>query len=217
MQLFFMFKQIHFFFLVLFLSISNIVFGQKVGLVLSGGGAKGMAHIGLIEALEENNIPIDYISGTSIGAIVGAMYAMGYSPKEMLNLFLSKDFYYWQTGKIEDDYYYYFRKPDDTPEFARFMIPLRDSTAVLGSILPTNLINPIQMNQAFMGLFAQATATCDGDFNKLMVPFLCVASDVYNKRPIIFRSGYLDDAVRASMTFPFVFKPIVKNDVPLYD
>ena len=212
-----MFKRTHFFFLVLFLSISNIVFGQKVGLVLSGGGAKGVAHIGLIEALEENNIPIDYISGTSIGSVVGAMYAMGYSPKEMLNLILSKDFYYWQTGKIEDNYYYYFRKPDDTPEFARFMIPLRDTTDVLGSILPTNLINPIQMNQAFMGLFAQANAACDEDFNKLMVPFLCVVSDVYNKRPIIFRSGNLGDAVRASMTFPFVFKPIVKNNVPLYD
>jgi len=196
-----------------------MVFGQRVGLVLSGGGAKGMAHIGLIEALEENNIPIDYISGTSIGSIVGAMYAMGYSPREMLDLFMSKDFHYWQTGKIEDNYFYYFRKPNETPEFVRFTvpIPLKDSTDVMGSILPTNLINPIQMNQAFMGLFAQANAVSDGDFNNLMVPFLCMASDVYNKRPIIFRSGDLGDAVRASMTFPFVFKPIVKDDIPLFD
>ena len=214
-----MFKRIHIFLLIFFLSCNNLLFGQRVGLVLSGGGAKGAAHIGLIKALEDNEIPIDYISGTSIGAVVGCLYAMGYTPEEMLEFFLSKDFYYWQTGQIEENYSYYFRKPNNTPEFVRFMIPLRDSTTtdVLGSILPTNLINPIQMNLAFMDLTAQATAVCNRDFNKLFVPFLCVASDVYNKKPVIFRSGDLDDAVRASMTFPFVFKPIIKDSIPLYD
>ncbi len=64
---------------------------QSVGLVLSGGGAKGIAHIGVIQALEENGIPIDYVAGTSMGAIVGALYAMGYTPQEMLDLILSKD------------------------------------------------------------------------------------------------------------------------------
>ena len=62
---------------------------QKVGLVLSGGGAKGAAHIGVIKALEENNVPIDYVAGTSIGAIIGSLYAMGYTPDEMLELILS--------------------------------------------------------------------------------------------------------------------------------
>ena len=65
---------------------------QKVGLVLSGGGAKGLTHIGIIRALEENNIPIDYIAGTSMGAIIGAMYAMGYSPDDMEQLLASEDF-----------------------------------------------------------------------------------------------------------------------------
>ena len=65
---------------------------QTVGLVLSGGGAKGIAHVGLIKALEENNIPIDYITGTSMGAIVGALYAMGYTPDEMMQLFNSREF-----------------------------------------------------------------------------------------------------------------------------
>ena len=65
---------------------------QTVGLVLSGGGAKGIAHIGIIKALEENNVPIDYVAGTSMGAIVGAWYAMGYTPDEMLDLILSEDF-----------------------------------------------------------------------------------------------------------------------------
>ena len=78
-----------------------MVFGQKVGLVLSGGGAKGIAHIGVIKALEENNIPIDYITGTSMGAIVGALYAMGYTPDEMLALIKSKEFASWASGKID--------------------------------------------------------------------------------------------------------------------
>ena len=74
---------------------------QKVGLVMSGGGAKGAAHIGVIKALEENNIPIDYVAGTSIGAIIGSLYAMGYTPEEMLDLMLSEEFGYWQTGTVE--------------------------------------------------------------------------------------------------------------------
>ena len=69
--------------IALFLAAIQIVSAQKVGLVLSGGGAKGAAHIGVIKALEENNIPIDYITGTSIGAIIGSLYAMGYSPEEI--------------------------------------------------------------------------------------------------------------------------------------
>lgn len=72
---------------VLLLLRIDLLFGQSVGLVLSGGGAKGLAHIGVIKALEENGIPIDYIAGTSMGAIVGGLYAIGYSPAEMDSLF----------------------------------------------------------------------------------------------------------------------------------
>ena len=77
---------------------------QKVGLVLSGGGAKGMTHIGIIRALEENNIPIDYITGTSMGAIIGSLYAMGYSPDDMEALLRSEDFKRWYSGKVEPKY-----------------------------------------------------------------------------------------------------------------
>lgn len=190
---------------------------QRVGLVLSGGGAKGAAHIGVIKALEENNIPIDYVTGTSIGAIIGSLYAMGYTPDEMLELILSKEFEYWQTGTVEEDYMYYFRKPDPTPEMARFSIDMSDSLQIKTNILPQSLINPIQMNQAFMALYAQATAKAGWNFNNLFVPFRCVGSDIYNKKAVIFKSGDLGEAVRASMTFPFFFKPIWKNDVPLFD
>ena len=77
------------------------IHAQKVGLVLSGGGAKGMTHIGIIRALEENNIPIDYIAGTSMGAIIGSLYAMGYSPDDMVELLKSEDFKRWYSGEVE--------------------------------------------------------------------------------------------------------------------
>lgn len=139
----------------------QIGYAQKVGLVLSGGGAKGAAHIGVIKALEENGIPIDYITGTSAGAIVGSLYAMGYTPEEMVELMLSEEFSYWQTGTVENEYKYYFKRPDPTPEFGHFSIDMTDSLQVKASFLPQSLINPIQMNQAFMALFSQATAKAD--------------------------------------------------------
>ena len=74
---------------------------QSVGLVLSGGGAKGIAHIGVIKALEENNIPIDYVTGTSMGAIVGSLYACGYSPEEMMEFLRSRYFLNMSTGTID--------------------------------------------------------------------------------------------------------------------
>jgi len=190
---------------------------QKVGLVLSGGGAKGAAHLGVIKALEENGIPIDYVTGTSIGSIVGSLYAMGYTPDEMLELFLSKEFSYWQTGTVEEEYSYYFRDPYPTPEFGRFAIDFSDSLQVKASFMAQSLVNPIQMNQAFMGLFAQATAKAGWNFDNLFVPFRCVASDIYGKKAIVFKNGDLGDAVRASMSFPFVFQPIWRDSIPLYD
>lgn len=201
--------------LILFPFIS--AHSQKVGLVLSGGGAKGAVHIGVIKALEENDIPIDYISGTSIGAIIGGLYAIGYTPDEMLELLMSEDFYYWQTGRVQDKYQFYFRKRDPQPDFIRFNIPLNDSLKLRDAFIPASLINPIQMNQAFVELFAPATAKAHSDFDNLFVPFLCVASDIYNKRAIICREGDLGDAIRGSMTFPFAFKPIVIDSIPVYD
>lgn len=190
---------------------------QKVGLVLSGGGAKGAAHIGVIKALEENDIPIDYITGTSVGAIIGSLYAMGYSPDEMLELMLSEEFSYWQTGMVENEYIYYFKRPDPTPEFGHFSIDMTDSLQIKANFLPQSLVNPIQMNQAFMALYSQATAKAGWNFDNLFVPFRCVGSDIYGKKAIIFKNGDLGDAVRVSMTFPFFFQPIWKDSVPLFD
>ncbi|MEG1616470.1 MAG: patatin-like phospholipase family protein [Bacteroidales bacterium] len=201
-----------------FLSTASFpLLSQRVGLVLSGGGARGIAHIGVIQALEDNNIPIDYIAGTSMGAVVGSMYAMGYSTEEMIALIKSDEFRLWQTGKIDDSMINYFKRPEATPAFFSVKTNFSDSTKIKRRFLPQSLINPLPMNFAFMKLFAASTSRCKGDFNNLFVPFRAVASDVYNKRPLILGTGELGDAVRASMTFPFVFKPIMIDGILAYD
>lgn len=197
--------------------LPKLLLAQKVGLVLSGGGAKGMTHIGIIRALEENNIPIDYVAGTSMGAIVGSLYAMGYSPDEMEELLRSPDFKRWYSGQVEPEYEYYFKKERPTPAFFNIRFSFKDSLKLKPQIFPTNVVNPIQMNLVFMELFSRATAASNGNFDELFIPFRCVASDVYNKRPLIMRKGDLGDAVRASMSFPFVFKPIEIDSILAYD
>lgn len=203
-------------FTILLTSVSMLQ-ARTVGLVLSGGGAKGIAHIGVIQALEDNDIPIDYVTGTSMGAIVGGLYAAGYTPQEMMNLLISKEFADWSTGVINPDLTYYFDKSTATPAFATINFALRDTTKQSSGIIPASLINPIPMNFAFMELFSAYTAQCKGDFNNLYIPFRCVASDVFNKRKLICSNGDLGNAIRASMSFPIVFKPIYSNGIPLFD
>lgn len=205
-----------YFILLFFLPMT--VQAQKVGLVLSGGGAKGLTHIGIIRALEENNIPIDYVAGTSMGAIVGSLYAMGYSPDEMEELILSDDFQTWASGKVEEEYIYYFKKNLPTPQFINIHLAANDSLGGIKSqLLPTSVVNPVQMNLAFIDLYAGATAACENNFDNLFIPFRCIASDVYNKKELILKDGDLGDAVRASMSFPLMFKPIELNGVLAYD
>lgn len=211
-----MMRRIHFILFFLLTLFSS--HAQKVGLVLSGGGAKGLTHIGIIRALEENNIPIDYVTGTSMGAIIGSLYAMGYSPDDMERIIKSDDFKRWYSGDIQEKYIYYFKKNPPTPEFINIRVSSRNPLhKVKTQILPSSVVDPLQMNLAFVELFSQATALCKEDFDKLFIPFRCVASDVYNKRPIIFKKGDLGDAVRASMSFPGMFKPIEIDSVLAYD
>ncbi len=202
------------FFLIFFISAPHVE-AQKVALVLSGGGAKGLAHVGVIKALEQNGIPIDYIAGTSMGAIVGALYASGYSPEQMETLFKSKEFKLWSTGKIEPDKVYFFKRKQDNA--AWIDVNLRPKSDKLQVVIPTNLIPEAQMDFAFMELFAGVNAASNYDFDKLLIPFRCVATDVYNRSPIVCKAGDLGEAVRASMTFPLYFKPIEINGVLLFD
>ena len=189
--------------------------GQKVGLVMSGGGARGLAHISVIKALEENNIPVDYVAGTSMGAIVAALYSMGYTPDEMIQIMKSDDFQRWYTGTMDQDYMYYFKKNRQVPDLLNIHFSFKDSLRIVPQ--SANLINTIPMNLGFLEIFAGYTAACKGNFDNLMVPFRCIASDVHNKKEIIFSKGNLGDAVRASMTYPFFFRPIKVDSILLYD
>ncbi len=185
---------------------------QSVGLVLSGGGAKGIAHIGVIKALEENGIPIDYVAGTSMGSIVGGLYACGYATEEMMDLILSQSFSYWSTGTIDPNLSFYLNRGRQTPAMAS--ISIGDTVA---SKVPQSLISPLPMNFAFMELFSPYTAQIGGSFDNLMVPYRCVASDVAAKRKKVLSSGSVGDAIRASMSFPAVFQPTEVDGALLYD
>lgn len=189
----------------------------KVGLVLSGGGAKGIAHVGVIKALEDAGIPIDFIAGTSMGAIVGSLYACGYSPEDMMELFTSEAFRSWSSGTIDKNLTYYFDEPAPTPRWLQLHINPKDSSIFQSGVLPSNLINPLPMNFEFMRLYAPYTEQCGEYFDNLFVPFRCVTSDVYHKHKIVCKEGSLGNSVRASMSFPLVFKPIVLDGVLAYD
>lgn len=189
-----------------------------VGLVLSGGGAKGVAHAGVIRALEENDIPVDYVAGTSMGAIVGSLYSCGWSPEEMIRFFTSKDFGYWSTGTINPDNTYYFSRQRLTPKWASVNLNFKDTTSSLvNQVIPESLISPLPMNIEFLKLYSPYSKQCDENFDRLFVPFRCVTSDVYRKHKIVMREGHLGDAVRASMSFPLVFRPIRVNGTLCFD
>ena len=190
---------------------------QSVGLVLSGGGAKGIAHIGLIQALEDNDIPIDYITGTSMGAIVGGLYACGYTPAEMMELINSDYFGYLSSGKADPAFTYYFSKGSPSPQMFAMSVGGRDSTARSKIFNPQSLISPMPMSFGFMQIFSAYGAQCGGNFDRLFVPFRCVASDVAQKRKKVMGSGDLGESIRASMSFPLIFQATEIDGQVLYD
>ncbi|MCX6247297.1 MAG: patatin-like phospholipase family protein [Bacteroidetes bacterium] len=200
---------------LLFLTIlSPSVRAQKVALVLSGGGSRGAAHIGVIRALEENRIPISYIVGTSIGAIVGSLYASGYTPDEMEKLMESEEFQRWAAGASNDDYIYYYRKEDPNGGWVSLDFDFKKK---LTSQLPTNLISPYELDFSILQILGPASAVCKNNFDSLMVPFRCVVADVDSTQKIILGKGDLSSAVRGSMSIPFVFTPITIDGKLVFD
>jgi NTE family protein len=190
----------------MFLSIVlNAAYAQKVGVVLSGGGADGIAHIGVLKALEENDIPIDFIAGTSMGALVGAMYASGYSPAEMEVMVHQEKFKKWAVGEIEEQHIYYFKKREADAGWINFKFSL---DTLIQTSLPTNFISPVPVDFGLMEFFAKPTAACSGNFDSLFVPYRCVASNITDKRQEVFSKGDLGQSVRASMSYPFYIKTL---------
>jgi NTE family protein len=186
---------------------------QKVGLVLSGGGAKGLAHVGVLKQLEKNHIPIDYIVGTSMGAVIGGMYAAGYSPDEIEQIVLSPEFQRWTSGKPLESKTFNFLTAEPSPSALRLGLAI-DST--FQARISTNLVNDLNLNLALARLLAPASASSGYDFDKLFVPFRCMASEVFTRQVVEQKKGSLSDAIRNSMSFPLAFRPIRNLDGKYY-
>jgi len=209
----------HLFFRVSFTTALFLLFicpgkTQSVGVVLSGGGASGIAHVGVLKALEDAHVPIDFIAGTSMGALVGGLYAMGYAPKDIEEIMLSPEFLTWVNGKVEDTYHFYYRQQDATASWFNVKLKLDSS---LRASLPTNLISPLAMDYAFMEKTAAISARAGYNFDSLFVPFRTIAADIHNKAEVVIKSGDLGQALRASSTYPFFFKPITIDGKLLFD
>lgn len=191
------------------------VAAQRVGLTLSGGGAKGLYHIGVIRALEENDIPIDYISGTSMGSIVAGLYAAGYTPDEMVELAASGAVGKWLEGKPGIEYEALYRRRPDNAAWVTLRLNVDENKAQFS--LPSNLISSSQIDLAMNQLFAPADAASGYDFDSLMVPFRCVSADMAARRPVTISGGRLGEAIRSSMSIPLVFRPLQIDSMLLYD
>ncbi len=202
------------FLFILFFTEFSSLYSQKVGLVLSGGGASGIAHIGVIKALEENHIPIDYITGTSMGAFIGALYAAGYTPEEMEKIVLSPQFQNIAKGVVDNKFVYYFKQKAVDASWISFRFSL--DTSLITSI-PTHLVSPIPVDLEVLKYFSRASLASGYNFDSLFVPFRCVAADIMEKKPYIFKMGNLGEAVRASISYPFYLKPVIFNDKMLFD
>ncbi|MDF3076532.1 MAG: patatin-like phospholipase family protein [Sphingobacteriaceae bacterium] len=203
---------------VLFTFIFSIVLlqaaAQKVGLVFSGGGSKGLAHIGVLKALEENNIPIDYVVGTSMGGVVGAMYASGYSPQEMEAIATSLDFQDWVSGRFHSDYQYFFRKKPANPSLITAKLQVDTALKVK---LKSNLINDIPLNFALLELLAKRSSNAHENFDSLFVPYRCVVADILSQKMIPVSKGSLVEAVRGTLTVPLVYRPIKVDGQYVFD
>ncbi|MEE9362482.1 MAG: patatin-like phospholipase family protein [Cellulophaga sp.] len=189
-----------------FLFFQSILFSQnieekevKVGLVLSGGGAKGLAHIGAIKVIEEAGVKIDYIGGTSMGAIVGALYASGYSAKELDSIFRVIDF----DELIKDDI------PRKTKTYYEKTIAEKYALTLPFNNFKISIPQAISSGQNIYNELVRLLYHVKDvrDFKKLPIPFLCVATDIETGEEVLFKKGYLPEVIMASGTFPSLFEP----------
>jgi NTE family protein len=199
-------------FLLLLLLLSSQSFGQrkKVGLVLSGGGAKGVAHIGVLKVLEEAGIPIDYIAGTSMGAIVGGLYAVGYSAKELDSLVRVQNWSYLLGDKVNHDELSFYGKELTEKYLLSFSFSRDQKLAIpAGLVAGNNIYN----------LFCDLTLGYHDSisFRSLPIPFACVAADMVSGNDYVMDRGMLALAMRASMAIPGVFAPVVADSMVLVD
>lgn len=181
----------------------------KVGLVLSGGGAKGFAYIGLFKVLKEVNMPIDYIGGSSMGAITAALLSAGYSPEEMEKIVREQDWDAVISDTQERKYISYEEKLFG--EKFIYSIPIKEQGIALSQSLMSSFNVDLMLNNLFLPVAHIS------DFNKLPIPFLCIGTDLITGEAIVLNKGNLARAVRASMAIPAYFTPTLYNGRYLID
>ncbi|MGB9747822.1 MAG: patatin-like phospholipase family protein [Bacteroidales bacterium] len=181
----------------------------KIGLVLSGGGAKGLAHIGAIKVLEEAGIKPDYIAGTSMGSIVGALYAIGYSPGQIEAIARSINWNELLNDEVLRRNISIEEKDEDGKYVAQFRI--RNGKVVL----PRGLINGYKIS-LLLSTLTWSVHTIN-TFNRFPIPFRCIATDIETIEPVVLTEGFLPDALRASMAIPSIFTPVELNGRLLVD
>ena len=187
---------------------------QTVGVVLSGGGATALCHIGFLRSLEENEIPIDYICGTSMGAVIASLYAAGYTIQEMEDLVSSREFLLMATGIKNDEVPYLFNSAEPRSDIAKLKISANER---ITASLPTNLVDPALLDWNLASYFALADSISGNNFDRLMIPLRCVAADIQAKELVVFRNGPLATAARVSCTYPFYMPPMSIEGHLLYD
>lgn len=183
---------------------------KKVGLVLGGGGAKGISHIGVLKVLEEAGIPVDYIAGTSMGAIVGGLYAIGYSPAEIDSMVSRQDWTMLLSDRVKRSNLSFPEKENSE----RYILSLP-----FGKNRKDRVFNGLIKGQNLQNLFSNLTIGYHDsvDFNAFPIPFACVAVDVVNGKEHVFHHGSLPLAMRASMAIPAVFTPVRLDSMMLVD
>ncbi len=192
----------------------------KVGLVLGGGGAKGASHIGVLKYIEELGIPVDYVAGTSMGSIMGGLYAMGYEPDEMTRLISNINWSQYIGNSI--DRRLLSEEARDRNSTTVINIPIgkgdrryQDSRQTLMNQLPSAYVN----NSSLINLFNDLCVGYQDEmnFDDMPIPFACVATDLITGDEVVMRSGHVSSAIRASMAIPGVFAPVVMGDYVLVD
>jgi len=183
----------------------------KIGLALSGGGARGSAHVGVIKALEELGVPIDYIAGTSMGAIIGGIYAAGYSADELEQVLADMN---W-SGALSDKLPRREQSMRKKDLDAQFLIPYRVGFNKGGIQLPLGVIEGQHLDQVFHRILLPVQGITD--FDQLSIPFRAVATDLVTGQEVVLSSGSLPDALRASMSVPGAFAPVQLNGKILVD
>ncbi|MGJ8743478.1 patatin-like phospholipase family protein [Polaribacter sp.] len=200
-------------FTLLLVLFTIIIFGQqkqpKVGLVLSGGGAKGMAHVGVLKALDKAGVQIDYIGGTSMGAIMGALYSVGYSGVEIEKIIDNIDFNTLLRDQLPRSTETFFEK--EYGEKTAFTLPV--TQGVLG--LPKAVSRGQNVLNSLLELLGSHNNNTD--FSKLPIPFYCIATDVETGGTVLLEKGSLALALRASSSFPTLLNPVELNGKLLVD